>query len=436
MQDLIQQILSRAQKVSQASEVFMSSSEDIPAVFEANRLKSLQSKESRSVALRIFKNGRIGFSSSNKLDDIDGLVKAAVETAQFGAPAEYSLPEADRFPLVKIYDPAVKEVSLEQMVKTGEEMISALTAHTPEIICEASVSRHTAGIRIANTSGLDAAYTQSAFGVGIEGTIVRGSDMLFVGDSDVSSHPVLDIKNIVDATILQLERAKTQAKISTGKFPVIFTPDAVAGALISPLMAAFNGKTVLEGASPLGDKLGQNVFDRKLHLHDDTTLAFRPGSRPFDDEGVPSRRLPLIESGVPCSFFYDLKTAAMAHTESTGHGARGRGLPSPAPGAFVFGNGETPPDAMIADIKEGILIEQVMGATQGNILGGDFSGNVLLGYKIENGRITGRIKNSMVFGNVYELLKDIAAIGNDGKWLGGSLYAPSIYCPALSVSSK
>ena len=60
-----------------------------------------------------------------------------------------------------------------------------------------------------------------------------------------------------------------------------------------------------------------------------------------------------------------------------------------------------------------------MGATQGNILGGDFSGNVLLGYKIENGKIAGRVKDTMVFGNVYELLKDIAAIGSDGRWLGG-----------------
>ena len=91
---------------------------------------------------------------------------------------------------------------------------------------------------------------------------------------------------------------------------------------------------------------------------------------------------------------------------------------------------------MIADIKEGLFIEQVMGATQGNILGGDFSGNVLLGYKIENGKIAGRVKDTMVFGNVYDLLKDIAAIGNDGRWLSGRLYTPSIYCPSLSVSSK
>jgi PmbA protein len=279
-------------------------------------------------------------------------------------------------------------------------------------------------------------YTKSAFTVGIEGTVIHGSDMLFVGESESSCRPVLNTTNILNTVRRQLDWAKTQARIPTGKLPVIFTPDGAASALIAPLMAAFNGKIVLERASPLGNKIGQKVFDKKLRLYDDATVAFQPGSRPFDDEGIPSRRLTLIEAGVPRHFLYDLKTAALAHTISTGHGGRGGGLPSPSPGAFVFNNGDVSPESMIADIKEGLFIEQVMGATQGNILGGNFSGNVLLGYKIESGRIAGRVKDTMVFGNVYELLKEIAAVGNDAKWVAGRLYTPSIYCPSLSVSSK
>ncbi|RJO62896.1 MAG: TldD/PmbA family protein [Dehalococcoidia bacterium] len=436
MQDLIQKILDKAKKTAQSAEVFMFISEETPVVFEANRLKSLQSKESTSISLRIFKDGRVGFASSNKPEDVDGLMQAAIETAQFGAPANFNLPGLVEFPIVEVYDPAVERVSLEKMVDLGEEMVSALTTHTPEILCEAAVTRNKISISIANSSGLEAAYTKSAFAIGIEGTVIHGSDMLFVGESESSCHPVLDTTNILNTVRRQLAWARTQSSVSTGKLPVIFTPDGVASALIAPLMAAFNGKIALEGASPLGNKIDQKIFDRKLNLYDDATIAFQPGSRPFDDEGIPSRKLPLIEAGTPRNFLYDLKTAALAHTESTGHGGRGGGLPSPAPGAFVFNNGDVSPDSMIADIKEGLFIEHVMGATQGNILGGDFSGNVLLGYKIENGRIAGRVKDTMVFGNVYELLKDIAAIGNDGRWLGGRFFTPSIYCPSLSVSSK
>ncbi len=91
---------------------------------------------------------------------------------------------------------------------------------------------------------------------------------------------------------------------------------------------------------------------------------------------------------------------------------------------------------MVQDIKEGLVIEQLMGAEQGNVLGGDFSGNVLLGYKIENGKIVGRVKNTMVSGNVYQVLKEIAALGKEAKWVGGGVYTPHIYCPSLAVASK
>jgi PmbA protein len=235
---------------------------------------------------------------------------------------------------------------------------------------------------------------------------------------------------------LQLNRAKNQSKISSGKLPVIFTPDGLASALISPLMAAFNGKVVLEGASPLANKLGQQVFDSKFNLFDNATIAFRTGSRPFDDEGIASGRLVLVEAGVPQNFYYDLKTAALAHKKSTGNAGRGGGLPVPSPSSFIIKEGKTSPEDMVADIEDGLYVEALMGATQGNILGGDFSGNVLLGYKIEHGKITGRVKDTMVFGNVYDLLKDIVAVGSDSRWVGGRLKVPSIYCPGISVASK
>jgi PmbA protein len=91
---------------------------------------------------------------------------------------------------------------------------------------------------------------------------------------------------------------------------------------------------------------------------------------------------------------------------------------------------------MVNDIKEGLVIEQLMGAGQGNILGGDFSGNVLLGYKVENGKIVGRVKDTMVSGNIYQLLKEITAIGSEARWVSGFLQIPPLYFPSVSVASK
>jgi len=204
-----------------------------------------------------------------------------------------------------------------------------------------------------------------------------------------------------------------------------------------PLMSAFNGKIVLQGASPLGNKLGQPVFDEKLSLWDDPTIAYRPTSRPCDDEGIPSQRTPLIKKGVVSNFLYDLQTAALANARSTGNGGRGRGgLLAPSPSAFIIAPGNATFNEMVNDIKEGLIVEELMGAEQGNILGGDFSGNVLLGYKVENGKIVGRVKDTMVSGNIYQLLKQITAIGSEAKWVGGFLNTPPLYFSSVSVASK
>lgn len=433
----MEEILSLAQKMADEAEVFQVTSEETPVHFEANHLKAIQSKQSSSVSLRIIKNGRLGYAAAS--GDIDGrkLVEIALETAQFGTPAKFVFPSDKSFPGVKIVDPQVPAVPLSEMIELGQRMVDVVLKSSPGILCDAGISKDTLSVQVSNTRGGQAKYEKTTFGMGVGGTLIRDTDMLFVGDMQESCHPLKDTKAITDVVLRQLELAKNSASVPTGQMPVIFTPEGVVSAFIPALMAAFNGKIVLEGASPLGKRLGETVFDVKLSIADDPTLDFAPNSRPCDDEGVPSQRTALIENGVVRNFVYDLQTAGQANTRSTGNAGRGRGgITAPSPSAFVISTGEASFEEMVRDIKEGLLIEQLMGAEQGNVLGGDFSGNVLLGYKIENGKIVGRVKNTMVSGNVYQVLKDIAALGKDARWIGGGIYTPHIYCRSLSVASK
>ncbi len=433
----MEDILAQAKKVAEEAELFTVSSEETQVRFETNRLKHIQSKQSSSVALRIIKDGRIGFALTTRLDNGKDLLNNAVETARFGMLAKFTLPSLLSYPKVDVFDVSVEKVPLDDMVKLGDEMITAITSHTPGILCEAGVSKSVISISVINSRGGQANYTKSIFGMGVEGNLIRGTDMLFVGDGDNSCRSLSDSKAVTGVVIKQLERAKDLASVPSGQLPVILTPNGVASVLIPSLLAGFNGKTVLEGASPIGNKRGKKVFNNKLSLFDDPTLACRPQSRPCDDEGIPSQRTPLIQEGTVANFLYDLQTAALANTTSTGNAGRARdGLPSPSPSSFIIATGDATFDDMVGDIKEGLVIEQVMGAEQGNVLGGDFSGNVLLGYKIENGRLVGRVKNTMITGNVYQLLKDVAAIGSEAKWVDGFLYTPPLYCPSLSVVSK
>ena len=151
-----------------------------------------------------------------------------------------------------------------------------------------------------------------------------------------SCHPISDFGTLAETVIEQLELAKNTTSVSTGQMPVIFTPRGVRSAFFTPLALAFNGKMVVQGASPLVGKEGGQLFDQRLSVWDDATIDYRPASRPCDDEGVPSQRTALIEKGIVTNFLYDLQTAAIAGARSTGSGSRARGgMPTPAASAPI-----------------------------------------------------------------------------------------------------
>ena len=431
----MEEILEAALKVADAADLFWVESRSTPVAFESNRLKHLQTKESRGVGLRIIKDGRIGFSATNRMEDVDGIVSRALEVSPYGAKAEFSLPSSAEHPEVPTYDPEVQQVSIEKMVELSQAMVDGVLAGHPDVLCDAGVSQSVVRVRILNSTGLDASYEKTVFSLGLGGTLVRGTDMLFVGDGESSCRPIADASDIVARVTDQLDQAQDMAEVTTGRFPVVFTPDAVAGLLLSPLLVGFNGKTVLQGSSPLVERLGEKIVDERFSLYDDGTIAYRPGSRPWDDEGIHTRITPLIENGVARNFIYDLKTAAQAGAESTGNASRGAGsLPSPSTSVISIAEGDMSFEDMVADMKEGLVVERFLGAGQTNILAGDFSGNVLLGYKVENGRMVGRVKNSMLSGNVYETLNNLIAIGSTARWRGGSLRTPHLYCSNISVA--
>ncbi|MBM4447100.1 MAG: TldD/PmbA family protein [Chloroflexi bacterium] len=432
----MEDILSKAKKVAEQAEVFQISSKVTPVHFEANRLKQIQDKEGTRTALRLIKGDKVGFAQASGRIESSTLVEMAAETCQFGMPAKFSFPNPKVYPKIDTFDSQIDAVTIDDMVELGEQLIAKIKQHTPDILCEASITRGIASVHIINSKGGEASYNKSFFSLSLEGVLIKDEDMLFVGDSQSSCHPILNSKPIAEKVIKQLELAKRNVSISAKPMPVIFTPHGVASSIIAPLASAFNGKLVFDGASPLKDKLGKQVFDKNFSLWDDATLPYQVGSYSCDDEGVPSQRTPLIDQGVVSQFIYDLQTAALANAQSTGNGSRHGGMPTPSPSSFVVGKGDASFWDMVRDIKKGLVIELLIGAEQGNILNGDFNGNVLLGYQIESGEITGRVKDTMVAGNVYQVLRQLEAIGNDTRWVEGFLLTPSLYCSSLSVASK
>jgi len=430
---VIEDILSQAKKVTEGAEVFEVSSEETPVVFEANRLKSLHTHYSHNTVLRIIYRGKIGVASA--IGGGEGLVDKALEVAQVGAKVNFELPPQLSPPAVKVYDPHIEEMTIERMVELGDSLIQKLCQHTPRLLCQVNIVKGITGIRLVNSQGSEVNYKRSLFSIEIEGILIRDTDMLFVMENHSSCSPIEEIESIAQGVIQQLELCRHLAKAPNHPLPTILTPWGVLTALFPPLSLAFNGRMVVQGASPISKRVGEEVFDYKFSLWDDGTIPLRPPSRPWDDEGIPSQRTPLIQKGRVVNFLYDLQTAGLCGAKSTANAVRtSAGVPTPMVTNLIVGEGDVNVEEMIADMKEGLIVERLIGAEQGNILGGEFSGNVLLGYKVERGEIVGRVKDTMVSGNIYHALKDIHAIGRKGRYIG-KLFSPHLYI-TLSVATK
>jgi PmbA protein len=279
-------------------------------------------------------------------------------------------------------------------------------------------------------------YKRTEFGISVSANLIRGTDMLDVFSFNVSCEPEMETDSLFTEIREKLDLARESGSIKSGKMPVVFTPLAFMLSVGPALGMGFNGKMVEQGASPLAKRVGQKVFDERLSVHDDATLDKRPRSSPFDDEGVSTRKVTLVDKGVVSEFLYDLQTAGKVGTRSTGNGYRGQGSPSPGSTATVVDAGEGSIEEIIADIKEGLIVEYLLGGGQANVLRGDFGGNVHLGFKIENGQLAGRVKNTLIAGNTYEVLADIRRVGGERRWVGGSLYCPPIALEGVTVSTK
>ncbi|MHB1005428.1 MAG: TldD/PmbA family protein [Chloroflexota bacterium] len=434
----MEDVLELASRLADEAEVYAVQVEDTPVSFETNRLKILQTRRTSGLSLRLVKNGRVGFTSSTKPEAAKDIVERALAVAEFGAEAKFDFPTGGVVREVQVYDALVDGLSVDALVEMGQRMVDRMRAYNPEILNDVRVSRAVASTQILNSRGGSVGERKSVLSSSLSSTLMQGESRLDIYEGDASCRAGLDVDTLVAKVIEQFEQSKHEAELRTGELPVIFVPKAADDAILSPLIIGLNGKTVQQGASPLRGRVGEQVVDPRISVHDDATIDFATRSGATDDEGVPSQRTPLIEEGAVRAFFYDLQTAGLAGTRSTGNGFRSlESLPGPSTTNVIMGDGDMPLAEMIADIKNGLIVYQTMGAWAGNLLAGDFSANIHLGFKIENGRLVGRVKDTMVAGNVYEALKErLAAVGTPAEWVGGSTKLPALYFRTLSVSTK
>src|SRR5512136_2913997 len=139
--EVLTEVLRSAQKVAEQAEVFSTSARATTVQFEANELKQVQTRESSSIALRIFRKGKIGFAVASGGDGWEALVDMAVETSQFGWPANFQFSASQDYSKVRIFDPRTEQVAMGRMVETGRELVARVRGHTPDILCDVQVTK-------------------------------------------------------------------------------------------------------------------------------------------------------------------------------------------------------------------------------------------------------------------------------------------------------
>lgn len=407
---ITQQIVEKARGKVDAVQASMQARETSDVSFEDDHLKSVTSAQRTDIQVKVIRDGKVGISTTTDPADMDGVIQRALDAAAFGVPVNFEMPGRQTVQDVKTFDEALLPLTKPDLIQLGQGMMEAIKSYNGEIKAAAGVNRSVVQMEFANSAGAVYRQEHTNFSVGAGGALVRGTDILFAGYGVEQKNRAIDPEEIAERAIEYFRRAERTAAVRSGVLPVIFTPGGLSALLLS-FGLGLDGKNVYLGASPLRDKLGQTIADPRFTLVDDPLIDFGARSCSFDEEGMARQRLPLIENGVLCNFVYDLDTAGRARTQPTGHG------PNRAYTNLVVSPGERPYLNMIHDIKEGLLVDSYLGLGQGNPINGEFSANVYLGYKIENGEILGRVKDVMLAGNAFQALKDITEISQERDWV-------------------
>ncbi len=398
---------------------------------EQNELKGASVAEHEAFGIRVIVNNQLGFAYVNRKDgaSLDEAIDDALAIAK-ASPADVANDLVDPMPLRPIgglNDPRVAALTVDDTVNMARELLAASLSGAPSSkkggkkkvsVDSGSVTAQHGTSAIATSKGVRAEDTDAALTWGVFGMAIQSDGR---GGEDVGSFDhVFDAARVVDDVDVKksgrLFSKQVLALLNPKKGPsysgaALFSADAFEEIFLGALLSAVDGDTVLKGKSRLKNKLGEQIASKGLFVVDDGTLPGGLGSGPFDREGLPHRRTVLVGDGVLHHFMYDGKTAKRAQKRSTGHaGGSARSLPGISTTNLRVAPGTRSDEQLLKDLKNGLFV----GRFSGNVdeVSGDFSGVAKGSFLVKNGVKIAPVQETLIAGNVYDLLQRIAGIGH------------------------
>jgi len=359
------------------------------------------------------------------------MARAAPED-KFAGLADAALLAHD-FPDLDLIDPELPTITeLEAMARAAE--VAGLAVKGVAKSGGASASAGIGGMVLVTSHGFRGAYLGSRHGLSM--TAIAGSGTGMERDYDYSSvlHAAdLESPEKIGRTAGEraLERLNPR-KVSTRKVPVVFDR-RVSGSLVSHLASAANGASVARKTSFLRDKMGEKLFADGIRIIDDPLRKRGLRSHPFDGEGVAGRKLALVDDGVLRSWILDCATARELGLATTGHAQRGvSSVPSPGASNLHLEAGRLSPEALIADIKDGFYVTDLIGMGA-NMVTGDYSRGAS-GFWIENGKRTFAVSEVTIAGHLLDIFRTLTP-ANDLEFRYGT-NAPTVRLEGLTVAGQ
>lgn len=404
------------------------------------RVEESERSEGDDVGLRVLVGQRQAVVSTNDVsgDGIARLAERAVAMARV-APDDKYVGLADPallardFPDLDLLDPRVPSTS-ELERRACEAEAAALAVKRVTKSGGASASTGIGGMVLVTSTGFHGSYLRSSHAIAMTAIVGDGTGMERDYDYTTAPH-ASDLDSPENVGRKAGERTVARAnprKVETCKVPVVFDP-RVSGSLVGHLVSAVNGASIARKTSFLKDRLGQQLFANNIRIIDDPLRRRGLRSQSFDAEGVRVKQLAIVDGGVLTSWLLDCATARELGLVTTGHAHRGvSSSPSPGPYNLHLEAGPATPAELIADIKQGFYVTDLIGSGVNGVTG-DYSRGAS-GFWIENGKIAYPVSEVTIAGHLFEIFKSMVP-ANDLEFRYG-INAPTVRIEGLTLGGR
>jgi len=444
--DLVARALEQARKAgADAADAVLSASDSVEARVRGEEIDFVSQAREHTLGIRALVGGGVGFrsaiTSTSDLSDeaVDRMARdAAVLARATAVDAAAGLPEdgfATDHPELALSVSGDRDIDAEVRIQDAFTAEAAARASDPRITNSegSQVGSGFSAIAYGNTAGFYGEYEAAIHSLFAEPLATENGSMqrdywMTVARSLGELEAPAEVGRRAAERALRRLGAKP---VPTCEVPVIFDP-VTAPSLLSHLSACINGYSIYRETSYLAGQLGAIVGSELLTVVDDGRRPGGLGSKPFDGEGLPTRRTLVIDRGRLESFLLDSYSARKVDGRSTGNAARGVGSPpTVAPTNLWLEPGDASLDDIVASTQRGLLVTELIGMGF-NPVTGDYSRGAA-GLWIEAGAICHPVEEVTIAGNLSDMLNGVDAVGSDLIWLG-RLAAPSVRIARMTVA--